>query len=74
MNRTKGNIIPQAAVATVALFELVTMPWYCLDCRQRFEGPANRAPSEGCPRCHGQSIFDINVTAPGPKKVIAASN
>jgi len=38
------------------------MPWYCMDCRKRFDGPTNRSPESGCAHCSGRQIFDINAS------------
>ena len=41
---------------------MTTMPWKCIDCKNRFYGPTNRAPANGCPKCGSKHVFDINVT------------
>lgn len=42
-------------------FEVVTMPWYCLDCRTKFEGPTDRPPNDGCPACQSRNVIDLNA-------------
>ncbi len=36
------------------------MKWYCMDCREKFDGPKDRSPGS-CPSCGSAEIFDINV-------------
>lgn len=67
--------------ATLIPAEVVTstMPWKCIDCRASFQGPADRSPANGCPRCQSRHVIDINVTPfvrklpppPPPMKTIA---
>lgn len=38
-----------------------TMPWKCLDCGAKFDGPLDRAPAGGCAVCGSRKIFDCNV-------------
>lgn len=37
-----------------------TMLWYCLGCRQKFNGPKDRAPENGCPHCGSRNVMDLN--------------
>ena len=38
-----------------------TMPWKCLDCGAKFDGPLDRAPVNGCAVCGSRKIFDCNL-------------
>ena len=38
-----------------------TMKWKCCDCKRTFDGPNNRAPSEGCYWCSSRNVLDVNV-------------
>jgi DNA-directed RNA polymerase subunit RPC12/RpoP len=40
---------------------LRTMPWHCIDCKETFEGPQDRTPENGCPKCGSRNLFDCNV-------------